>query len=98
MSTWHRFQETPDGDDQCIRCATVVAAEALTTFTMPCPAGDCTSPSNPDRGCVFVPGRGEVCCCIFCGRPGGRAGEVPPPDLEGFTGDEPGVEDFDPTT
>lgn len=89
MSTWHRFQETESGDDECDRCAVVVAPEAHLTFTLVCPAGDCLSGSNPDRGCVFAPGRAEVAACVYCGRPGVRDGEAhaPDPAMDALTAD-----------
>lgn len=43
------------------------------TFTLLCPQPPCMSPKNPDDGCTFVPGRGVVCHCLYCGRPGGKA-------------------------
>lgn len=81
-TTWHQFKETPNGDDECGRCAVVVSPDAHLTFTLPCPAGDCPSSSNPDRGCVFAPTRLGVSGCVYCGRGGGRSVAPPPSSLE----------------
>lgn len=76
-ANWHRFTDTDEGDEQCSRCAVVVDWEAHMTFTIPCPAGDCPSKHNPDRGCVFVPSKdSEPCKCIYCGRTGDRDHET----------------------
>lgn len=74
---WHQIIETPDDDNECVECKCVVTNEALLTFTLSCPAPHCSSPMNPDDGCVFVPGRSQVCRCIYCGAPGGRVQDLP---------------------
>ena len=81
-TNWHRFVETAEGDEQCSSCDCVVSIEAHLTFTLPCPVPPCSSRANPDTGCVFVPGRGEVAACIYCGHRGSRDGDAPPPDVE----------------
>lgn len=68
----HDFTPTPDGDDQCERCKVTVAPPVHMTFTVSCPAGDCTSANNPDRGCVFVKAPEVGSRCLFCGRTGGH--------------------------
>jgi len=75
-STWHRFVEDEVGDDTCGRCHVQVTLEAHMTFSLACPAGDCPSPKNPDRGCVFAPAGSAPARCLFCGRSGARDGEV----------------------
>lgn len=67
---WHHFRETTDGNDVCARCETQVTLDAHMTFTLPCPAGDCPSPKNPDRGCYFVAHGTNPARCLFCGRTG----------------------------
>lgn len=52
------------------------------TFSLACPAGDCPSPKNPDRGCVFAPAGANPARCLFCGRSGSRDDDVPLEDLE----------------
>jgi hypothetical protein len=81
-NTWHRFQDTDEGDDRCDRCACVVSLEAHMTFTLPCPVPACTSKSNPDAGCLFAPGKAGVATCVYCGHSGTREGDAPPSDPE----------------
>jgi hypothetical protein len=79
-TSWHKFDETEDGDEQCTRCRVIVSVEAQMTFSIPCPAGDCSaSRKNPDDHCVFVPRHSGPSCCIYCGRQGDR--EPLPEDL-----------------
>lgn len=99
-NNWHRFRDTDEGDEQCSRCGVVVDWEAHMTFTMPCPAGDCPSAKNPDRGCVFVPSKDSACRCIYCGRSGDRDQETEPEvpeDLEAELDAEAAAEDEDAT-
>lgn len=83
---WHRFVEDEVGDDTCADCAVQVTLEAHMTFSLHCPAGDCSSEKNPDRGCVFTPAGSEPSRCLFCGRSGDRdtvpdTSVIPPEDL-----------------
>lgn len=73
---WHQFRDTEDGDDQCARpgCRVVVTLEAHMTFTHPCPVPMCTSPKNPDDGCLMTAHRDGASRCLYCGR-SGRAGD-----------------------
>jgi hypothetical protein len=78
---WHRLEPTHDGDDECTRCGVVVTPEAQQTFTLLCPQPPCAGDKNPDDACVFVPGRGEVCHCLYCGRAGSKNAPPPEPEL-----------------
>ena len=82
---WHSWVETHEGDEECGRCRIVVAPESMQAFTLPCPAPDCASPVNPDRGCVVTPSRSCAAACVYCGRSGGRVParelEEPPPEV-----------------
>lgn len=80
-TTWHRLEESDEGDDQCVRCHIVIDPLAEQTFTLLCPQPPCPSPKNPDDGCVFVPGRGEVCHCLYCGKPGGKVAAEPDDEI-----------------
>lgn len=88
-TTWHNFRESPDGDDECAGCGTAVAPAAHLTFTLSCPVPPCPAPTNPDHGCCFAVGRGGLAACVYCTRPGSRAGEIPPPSAleESFAAD-----------
>lgn len=79
----HRFLPAVEEDhDHCDRCEVTVRSDALVAFSLPCPAGDCQSSNNPDRGCVVI---GEPGRCLYCGRQGGD----PEPAVDG-------VHEFDP--
>lgn len=75
-TTEHEF--VPSGpDDTCADCGvTVTSMTVVATFSVPCPAGDCPSPKNPDTGCVFAPAPQVDSRCIFCGRPGGTPDDL----------------------
>jgi hypothetical protein len=74
---WHDFREDEFGEDVCRGCGCTVTLEGHMTFTLPCPVPACTSPKNPDSGCAFSPNarRDNLSSCLYCGRPGERAGE-----------------------
>lgn len=68
----HDFAPGLDHDDhECSSCEVRIAPPVHMSFTVACPAGDCTSANNPDRGCVFVAQVDVGSRCVFCGRTGG---------------------------
>ncbi len=69
---WHRLNETAEGDEQCSRCHVVIDPRAAQSFILLCPQPPCPAMSNPDDGCVFVPGRAAAPACLYCGRMGGK--------------------------